>query len=241
MTGLEKGKALFEKQDFEAAITELNTFLIQQPNNADALYTRAISYRKIEKYDDSVADLSAILERLPEEATLLCDRGISHFKNKNIEAALADMDKAVELEPNNPFRYSSRAYIKGKTDIYGAIADYEKAIELDPKDEISYNNLGLLQENAGRMKAAKKNFTKSNEILGYDPDKRQEEITEEDNSDSTEASQEVKESISTSEVLNEKTQESQASLGKTMLSVFTSKTARKEYFKFVKSIFKKKS
>ena len=176
MTGLEKGKELFEKQAFDAAIAELNTFLVQQPNNADALYCRAICYRKIEKYDNSVADLTTILTRLPEEATLFCDRGISHFKNKNIDAALKDMDKAVKLEPNNPFRYSSRAYIKGKADIDGAMADYEKAIELDPKDEISYNNLGLLQENAGRMKAAKKNFKKSNKILGYDPDKRKETL-----------------------------------------------------------------
>lgn len=233
MTGLEKGKALFEKQDFEAAIKELNTFLTQQPNNADALYTRAISYRKIEKYDNSVTDLSAILTRLPEEATLLCDRGISHFKNKNIEAALADMDKAVELEPDNPFRYSSRAYIKGKTDIDGAIADYEKAIELDPKDEISYNNLGLLQENAGRMKAAKKNFSKSNEILGYDPNKRDtEKIAAAAKSEKTE----LENTIEKEKLKDPLTQES---LWKIILSVFTSKKTRKEYFNFLKSFFKR--
>ena len=237
MTGLEKGKALFEKQKFDAAITELNTFLTQQPNNADALYTRAICYRKIEKYDNSVADLTTILTRLPEEATLLCDRGISHFKNKNIDAALKDMDKAVELEPNNPFRYSSRAYIKGKVDIDGAMADYEKAIELDPKDEISYNNLGLLQENAGRMKAAKKNFKKSNKIIGYDPDKRKENLDtgekkqeEIDTPENTKLENRV-ETIDTSTPRN--------SLRKTMLSVFTSKTIRQEYYNFLKSKFKR--
>jgi len=226
MVDLEKGKALFKNQEFEAAITELNTFLEQQPNNADALYTRAICYRKIDAYDKSVADLTAILIRLPEEATLLCDRGISHFKNKNIEEALKDMDKAVALEPTNPFRYSSRAYIRAKTDIDGAMTDYEKAIELDPKDEISYNNLGLLQENAGRMKAAKKNFKKSNEILGYDPNKREQE------------------SVKTIELDNPKEKEKlkyshpQESLWKIVWSVFTSKKTRREYFNFLKSIFK---
>lgn len=229
MTGLEKGKALFEKQDFEAAITTLTDFLVSNPDNADALYTRGISYRKIENYDASVNDLSAILKRLPDEATLLCDRGISHFKNKNIEAALKDMNKAVELEPDNPFRYSSRAYIRTRSDVNGAMVDYEKAIELDPKDEISYNNLGLLQENAGRMKAAKKNFKKSNEAIGYDPDKRQEKIDKENqNLEKTE------------HINNLEVQENNDSLGKTMLNVFTSKVTRKEYFQFVKSIFTKK-
>ena len=229
MTSLEKGKVLFEKQEFNAAIIELDSFLAQNPNNADALYTRAICYRKIDLFEKSINDLSAILERLPDEATLLCDRGISHFKNKNIEAAMADMNKAVELEPNNPYRYSSRAYIRTRSDVKGAIADYEKAVELDPKDEISYNNLGLLHENAGKMKAAKKNFSKGNDIIGYDPDKRQEEINSED-----------KKSETTEHINNLEVQENQDSLGKTMLSVFTSKTVRQEYFQFLKAMFKKK-
>ncbi|MDG1476849.1 MAG: tetratricopeptide repeat protein [Vicingaceae bacterium] len=228
MTGLEKGKALFEKQEFNEAIIELDIFLAQQKNNADALYTRAICYRKIDQFEKSIEDLTAILERLPEEATLLCDRGISHFKNKNIEAAMLDMNKAVELEPENPFRYSSRAYIRAKTDIKGAMADYEKAIELDPKDEISYNNLGLLQENAGRMKSAKKNFSKGNDIIGYDPDKRQEDIDK-----SIEKIDDIKEK----EKL--KNPHQQESVWKIMLQVFTSKKTRQEYFNFLKSKFRR--
>ena len=216
MERLKTGKALFEKQEFEKAIEVLSSFLDDEKDNADALYTRAICYRKIELLDKSIADLSTILIRLPEEATLLCDRGISHFKNKNIEAAMLDMDKAVELEPNNPFRYSSRAYIRANIDIKGAIADYEKTIELDPKDDIAYNNLGLLQENAGKMSSAKNNFKKADKISGYNPEKRVDEIKED---------------------LNE---EEENSLGKTALSIFTSKRARKEYFQFIKSLFKKK-
>ncbi len=227
MTGLEKGKSLFQQQAYNEAIIELDSFLAQQPNNADALYTRAICYRKIDQFDKSVEDLTTILKRLPEEATLLCERGISHFNNKNIEAAMLDMNKAVELEPENPFRYSSRAYIRAKSDIEGAMADYKKAIELDPKDEISHNNLGLLQENAGKMKAAKRSFTKSNEILGYDPDKRQEKISEEER---------------TKEILAENNTPPstlQPSLGKVMLQVFTSSKTRREYFQFLKSFFKR--
>jgi Flp pilus assembly protein TadD len=216
MERLKTGKALFEKQEFEKAIEVLSSFLDDEKDNADALYTRAICYRKIELFDKSIADLSTILIRLPEEATLLCDRGISHFKNKNIEAAMLDMDKAVELEPNNPFRYSSRAYIRANIDIKGAIADYEKTIELDPKDDIAYNNLGLLQENAGKMSSAKNNFKKADKISGYNPEKRVDEIKKD---------------------LNE---EEENSLGKTALSIFTSKRARKEYFQFIKSLFKKK-
>ena len=228
MTGLEKGKSLFEKQEFDKAIEVLNNFLAENNNNADALYTRAICYRKTDQFEKSIADFTAISTRLPNEPTLLCDRGISHFHNKDIASAMKDMNKAVELDPENPYRYSSRAYIRSKSDIDGAIADYEKAIELDPKDEIALNNLGLLQENAGRMKAAQKNYKKANEIIGYDPDKRKEDI---------ENTEKFHKKNHTN--IESKDAQSTDSLLKIMLSVFTSKKVRQEYFNYLKSLFKK--
>ena len=214
MTGLEKGKTLFEKQEYNEAIVVLNQFLDENNNNADALYTRAICYRKVEEFDKSIADFSTMLVRLPNEASLLCERGISYFHKKDIEASMRDMNRAVELEPENPYRYSSRAYIRAKIDIDGAIEDYRKAVELDPKDDIALNNLGLIEENAGRIKSAQKRFKASNEIIGYNPNKRNEK----------EETQEIQD---------------QRSVGKIMMDVFSDSTTRKEYFKYLKSIFKK--
>jgi Flp pilus assembly protein TadD len=218
MNKLEKGKALFENQAYKEAITMLTNFLLEQNNNADALYTRAMCFRKTEDFEKSIQDLNAILSRLPNEPTLLCERGISHFQNKNIEAAMKDMNKAVELEPNNPFRYSSRAYIRANFDAEGAVEDYKKAIELDPKDAISLNNLGLLEENMGKMSSAKNRFKASNKIIGYDPKKR----------DKTQDNKTLEENNQVNETI-----------GKIMLNVFTSKSTRKEYLTFLKSIFKK--
>ena len=213
MNGLEKGKALFEKQKYEEAIQALNHFLLVQKNNADALYTRAICFRKINDFEKSIADLSTILIRLPDEATLFCDRGISHFHNKNITAAMEDMNKAVELDAMNPFRYSSRAYIRANIDIDGAIKDYKKAIELDPEDAVSYNNLGLLEENLGKMSSAKNSFKIADKIIGYSSEKRY--------------------------LKEEKIIDQNDSFWKIIFKVFTSKVTRKEYFAYLKSIFKK--
>jgi tetratricopeptide (TPR) repeat protein len=231
MTGLEKGKSLFEKQEFKGAIKELTNFLVDHINNADALYTRAICYRKTAQFEQSIQDFTAVISRLPNEPTLLCDRGISHFHNKDIPSAMRDMNRAVEIDPNNPYRYSSRAYIRSRSDIDGAMLDYEKAIALDPKDEISYNNLGLLQENAGRMKAAKKNYAKGNGLIGYNPENRKERL-EKKQEELTKTGQTLEEKKSSEP-------EEKESLSKTMLSVFTSKKIREEYYLFIKSFFKK--
>ncbi len=215
MKSLQKGKILFEQQKYEEAIFELTNFLEVNINNADALYTRAISFRKIGNYDNAIADLTQMLNRLPEEASLFCERGIAYFLKKDFKNALADMDKAVLLEPKNPYRYTSRAYIKANVDVKGAINDYKKAIELDANDEIAYNNLGLLEENIGKISSAKKHFKKADELIAYHP---KEKYKKEDSNP-----QENK------------------TIGKIMLSVFTSKEMRQEYFQFVKSIFKNKA
>ena len=71
------------------------------------------------------------------------------------------------------------------------------------------------------MSAAKKNFKKSNNIIGYDPEKRKE--TQENRAEKIEGNSQKKPN----------------SLRKTMLDVFKSKKTRKEYFQFLKSMFKK--
>jgi Flp pilus assembly protein TadD len=76
--------------------------------------------------------------------------------------ALKDMDKAVELEPKNPYRYSSRAYINWHLkNMEQAVADYKMAIELDPDDAVAHNNLGMLEEQMGYQQQAQKRFKKA--------------------------------------------------------------------------------
>jgi len=221
MSQLEEGKVSLTNNEFEKALLLFNNYLKEHTNHADALFFRGICYRKLGNYKESIQDFTAVIDKLPDEATIYSERGVSHYHQKNYEAALMDLNKAVDLEPNKPYRYSSRAYIRAYIDIDGAIADYKKAIELDPNDEIAYNNLGLLQENQGNMREAQKNFKKSNEIVGYEPEKRSEKP--EDGSGKIEE-QEIE----------------YQSIGKVMLDVFRDKKTRNEFLNFLKSGLKKK-
>ncbi len=217
MNKLQQGKDFFEQAAYDKTIFVLSQFLEENINHADALYYRAISYRKVGDFKNSIVDFTAMLKKLPEEASIYSERGVSYFHNKQIDLALKDMDRAVEFEPSNPYRYSSRAFILAYKDVDAAILDYKKAIELDPKDDIAYNNLGLLEENAGRFKDAQESYKKSNELIGYQPLKsipepQQEPILEE---------------------------EKKHSMGNVLKSLFTSATARKDLWQFVKNIFGK--
>ena len=242
MSKLEEGKKLFEEKKFEEALTLFTSYLSENNNHGDALFFRGLSFRKVGKFQDSINDLTTLIGRLPEEADLYSERGVSYYHLKDYKTSLLDMDKAVELQPENPYRYSSRAYIKAYLDVDAAILDYEKATILDPKDEIAYNNLGMLLEKRGKLKAAQQKFKKSNEIIGYDPNKRNEAETNIDvEGVSTEMMKNVDDRLEKSKLSAEKEGniESKKSIGKVMLDVFIDKETRKEYLTFLKGIFKR--
>ncbi|MCC7332392.1 MAG: tetratricopeptide repeat protein [Flavobacteriales bacterium] len=218
MKKLEEGIQLFNQTEYEKAIIVLSEFLLSNPNHADGLFYRGICLRKVNRFNESIEDFNAILIKLPDEPTLLCERAISLFKNQQINLALNDLDRAVILDSKNPFRYTSRAFIRANIDIDGAISDYQKAIELDPSDEIAYNNLGLLQEQRGNYKEAKKSFDKSNQIIGYEPENRLDS--------------------SASKVLEEKIDTEKLNTWNIVKGVFTSSKIRNEYFGYIVNFFK---
>jgi tetratricopeptide (TPR) repeat protein len=150
---------------------------------------------------------------------------------KRDEEALIEFDKVANLDPKNPYRYSSRAYFKDRIgDLKGAIEDYEKAIELDPEDAVSFNNKGLVEEKLGYKERSKKSFDKADNLVGYKPNtlettpEPQKEI-EEDSAENTEPEKK----LTTSYYL------------KTLGSLFSSSKTRKEFMEFIKGFFLKKN
>ena len=82
------------------------------------------------------------------------------------------MNKSIELDDKYAYFFSCRGFLKTKMkDLDGAIQDYEISLELDPENEITYNNMALALESVGNMKKAQKYAKKSNELIGYDPEK----------------------------------------------------------------------
>lgn len=160
-----KAKELFEKQEFESAIEQISILLVSDPYHIEAIQLRASIHRRKERYNESLIDHETLVNLLPNDASVISERGVAKFHVKDIKGALSDLDSAQEMEPNNPYRYSSRAYIRAAAkDIQGAISDYKKTLELSPDDSIAHNNLGLLEEQLGRMDAAKGHFNRADSI-----------------------------------------------------------------------------
>jgi len=135
-------------------------------NPTDLRHT-AEAYYQAGDWAPALAAFDALLEGGMRDGNLLHDRAVCVFQLGRKKEALDQLDEAVALEPDNPYRYSSRAWIRAALkDVDGAIADYRKALEIDPEDAITLNNLGLLEEQYGMRKAAQERFKRADTLMG---------------------------------------------------------------------------
>lgn len=124
-------------------------------SNIEKSIEKAEKFYAEHKFKDAIYWYTRALSLSPN-ADIYSERAVSYFHNDQLKESLEDMNRAQELEPERPYRYASRAYIKDAMgDVEGAIRDYEKTIELDPDDAIAHNNLGLLIEKLGHHQKAK--------------------------------------------------------------------------------------
>ena len=195
-----------------------------------AIWDQAQNYIKETKFDKALDLLNQALDIDPKNPNILSERAVVYFHLEDKERALKELDVCVLLEPTNPYRYSSRAYVKAALkDIEGAIADYEKCVHLDPQDAIAYNNLGLLLESLGRMKQAKRNFDRADELEGVLKDRGIDLPKDE--------TQDVK-SEETSDA--QRTKEEKTSTWSIVKGTLTDRSLFKEYISFIRNGFKLK-
>jgi Flp pilus assembly protein TadD len=177
------------------------------------------------------------------------ERAVAYLNTNQFDLSMFDMHRCIEMEPNNSYRYSCRAFLKAKIgDTEGAIADYEMAVKLDPEDAIAYNNLGLVQETKGFRVQAQKSFEKSNELIGYNPNRFDEGVlkkevpekksveTDKKEEYATEAIQTATESNSSAQVQSEES--INPSKGQIAKNVFTSRSGFKDFWKFIRNGFR---
>lgn len=163
-------KKLYEEGKYAEVIS-----LLENEETSELL---AYSYQKNKQWEEAMNAWNAMIVRHPNDASYYNERGVCKF-NLRFKHAIQDFDKAIELEPNNPYYHSCRAYIKDKTgDTEGSVTDYQKAYELDPNDAIVLNNLGLAEQKLGYTAKARERFKNSDDLLGIKTIDSRPELTE---------------------------------------------------------------
>ncbi|MCE7995513.1 MAG: tetratricopeptide repeat protein [Roseivirga sp.] len=167
---IEQGVQSCRDAKFEEGVKFFDKALKSSPNHLLALSNRARALSRVGRLADALSDFKQLIQLQPANAQFMGDYAVAlHLNDKNDEAGLM-FDKALALEPQNPYRYSSRAFFKDRIgDTEGALADYDQCITLDPEDAIALNNRGLVEEKLGYKDKANKSFDQSNKLVGYEP------------------------------------------------------------------------
>jgi tetratricopeptide (TPR) repeat protein len=190
------------------------------------LLRKANEFYDKKNYQNSITTFEELLKIDKSNPDYFEKIGMCYFHSRNLILCLKNLNKAQKLDPNNPFRYSSRAFVKnGMGDVDGAIEDYNIAIHLDPQDAIAHNNLGLLQEKIGFDKQAKSSYKKADDLAV--------DFFENKANDSFKNGH--KKPDETPSYLTEDERKSTLS---TIKNVFISRNGFKEFLKFLKNGFK---
>ena len=122
---IEEGSKYLEAGEFDKAITAFTEFLKTNDSDPNVICLRGVAFRKAQKFNESLADFKKAANLIPTNASVYSELGVTEFHLKNLASALTYMNKAQELEPNNPYRYSSRAYIKDSSGDLDTIHKYQ--------------------------------------------------------------------------------------------------------------------
>lgn len=131
---------LYNKQkQYQQAFDLLTKALLEQPEQKDLLYARALIAERLNKIDDAETDLKFILEKYPDDANTLNALGYTLIdRTDRYDEAAVYLQKAIELQPDEPVIQDSYGWLlfkQGKLD--EALEYLSKAYEIFKGEEIA--------------------------------------------------------------------------------------------------------
>ena len=151
-------------KDEKSAIKDFEQVLKISPGDIAAINYIGIIYKNQGEIDLAMKEYEkgiAFEKDYPLSAAYCySNRAILYIKINKFERALEDFSKAIELDPKNALRYSTRAifFEENLKDYNQAILDYSNAIYLMPNDESFFSSRAAIYFKVGDISSAIKDF-----------------------------------------------------------------------------------
>lgn len=169
------GGVLYQKEDYETAVAELEKAIQAGSSDGRVYYQLAYSYQQL-------GDIDKAIELYQTAGKLLDEKDPAHryhyyakynlallYKDKgDIDGAIGILQEAIDKHKNEPGAHNLLGWLywkKGDTD--NALKEYRISIKIDPNQEDAQYNLGVLYYNKGEVEDAKAVF---NKVLELNPD-----------------------------------------------------------------------
>lgn len=159
----------------EAAVDELESLAVAEPDQAEPLIRLGNLLRNKERFEEAVSAYDRAVARLgaPDRRywTLYYFRGIALERTSQWERAERDFLQALELEPEQPFvlNYLAYSWIEQKLNLDQAKSMLARAVELRPDDGFIVDSLGWAHYRLGEFDLGVKYLERAVELRPQDP------------------------------------------------------------------------
>lgn len=146
------GDAYQAMGDDEIALLKYEKVLSLDPQNRDAHFRGAISYRNLERWDDAIYELRRALEIEPGFVKAHLELGDLYERRNESARALAEFESVISLSKDDPelCRRIGRAYYSaGKLNI--ASRYFERLLGIKPEDACAKELLAAAYRDLGRL------------------------------------------------------------------------------------------
>ena len=141
------------------AIDFFTAEIVREPNNFDALWSRAQLWVEGKDDDRALADYDQLIRLAPDYARSYAVRGGILVRKHRIDQALADLNKAIQLEPKDALAYLERSKAwTWQKDYRRAHADLDEAIRLFPTYGEAWRLRSRAWESEGNLDEAMKDM-----------------------------------------------------------------------------------
>jgi tetratricopeptide (TPR) repeat protein len=162
-----KGKAKYDRQDYEAALADFTQAITLNPNDPDAYSYRGLIRDKLYDYEGALADHTQAITLNPQYSNAYVSRGNARAALHDYEGALADYTQAITLDPKHVNAYYNRGTTRGQLHDYeGALPDLTQALTLDPRYVNAYHNRAVAREALHDYEGAVADYTRA---IALDP------------------------------------------------------------------------
>jgi|GEM_PF-3060201 len=151
--------------DYQTALTKYSAALAMKPNTVGYLYSRGLTYRKLDRDSLAERDFRLLNKLEPKYLDAWYQLGMLQMDRRQYDSAYYTFSAALRISPEDIKSLHEVGLIEYYRHKYpDAIATYNKIIAIKPDDDQAYYKRGLAKFNEDEFQDAALDFTESYRI-----------------------------------------------------------------------------